>query len=62
MSNDTYIRIISDRVPNYTRNFNEIVTNEYLYEGGRPSDADPADYSYGKRGVNAVARSGVRIG
>lgn len=57
MSHDTYIRSISEKVPKNTRNSNEILRNERLYEGGRPSDADHADYSYGKRAVK-----GVRIG
>jgi len=57
VSIDTYIRSISAKVPKYTRNSNEILRNEFLYEGGRPSYVDPADYSYGQRTVK-----GVRLG
>ena len=54
MSNNNYIRSITALVPKYSRNSNEILRNEFLYEGARPSDADPADYQrvrYGQRAV-----------
>lgn len=44
MSHTNYIRSISAMVPKYSRNSNEILRNERLYEGAYPSDADPADY------------------
>lgn len=61
MTEQPYIRSIHDNVSLYTRNCNEILTQEYLYEGGSPSDADPADYFVGKSAVKAAMRSGVRL-
>lgn len=61
MSVQPYIRSVSERVPFYARNCNEILTNEFLYEGDAPNDADPADYLDASTVIKAATRSGVRL-
>lgn len=54
MSHINYIRSLSNSVPKYSRNSNEILRNERLYEGCHEIDADPADYQrfhYGQKAV-----------
>lgn len=61
MSEQSYIRSMHDNVSIYTRNFNDILSAELLYEGDSPVDADPADY-IDAASVKAASLSGVRVG